>query len=137
MISVERVVLAAPLLALAAWRLFKGVTIGSRLTLHRFSSTGGIISSGDTALIEDAAIAASQNVARAVRVASFLAAISIWVAGNILLWCVLFRLPFERDIPPLWLAFVDVFANFYLMRFAARGGRRWAQRFQSDPSGVG
>jgi hypothetical protein len=59
------------------------------------------------------------------------------MVGNVVLYLGLFQLPFEQDLPFIWPLFIMIFANFYLIPFAGRSGRRWAQRFEPDTSIIG
>ena len=128
--KIERLLLLIPILALAVWRAVRYLKLATRARPIRASQTAGWSANapgGETP---------AASLPRAVRLASLVAAVALWVSGNVVLWLVLFRLPFESNIPILWPAFVDIFLNFYLIQFAGRGGRIWARRFQPDASAV-
>jgi hypothetical protein len=44
--------------------------------------------------------------------------LTVWGAGNVILWSVLFGLPALDDVPALWRLVAGVFANFYLIHLA-------------------
>jgi hypothetical protein len=126
----EKALLAVPLLALAVWRFIRYMQFGSRVhQIRRSASAQGSFGVPNIS-------GSLRTSSTAVRVAAATAAVIVWVGGNVLLWLALFQLPFERDLPFIWPLFLAIFANFYLVPFAGRSGRKWAQRFEPDSSVV-
>jgi len=136
--SSGRGIVAVLLLTFAVWRLVRFMKFGSRL--HRASSPvsahwpHGVLDPSTTAGAEPPP---SDLKSTTVRFAASAAAVIVWAVGNLVLYFALFQLPFERDLPFIWPLFLLIFANFYLIPFAGRSGRRWAQRFEPDSSVIG
>jgi hypothetical protein len=128
----DRLILLAVVVAFAVWRLVRFLRLGLAKRRSSLGIAGGWMppSSEDNRAVQPESTNLNHSSSLASRIIELLVTTVTLLVGNLLIWLILFGWQFLKTMPPAVLGIAWIFANFYLVPFARRCGRRSRQRIE-------
>jgi hypothetical protein len=123
-----RWILALVFVALVVWRLAHYLRLAMSSTHRQTLGAAGGSFAAAPAEGTGAAVPAEAAGSLLGRSAGLLVSASTWLVANALLWFILLGLPPLNYLPPIPLGVAGIFANFYIIPFAGKVGRRAQKR---------